>query len=75
MTERELLARVEQQAVEIAGLKAQLESLHRCNAELKEQQPRMIYQSMSKAAVNCGSHYGCCLAVRYLESLNNKVKP
>jgi len=68
VTDQELLARVEQQAVEIAKLKEDLRQAIVAGIRLSEQLkecPNEVYRQMARAAVNCGSSYGCSLAKRY----------
>ena len=71
MSDNELLARIEQQAVEIGNLKSEIETYQRMVASLQknlEDAPQVIYQQMAKAAVNCGASYGCGLASRYIRT-------
>lgn len=67
MNEDVLLKRIEEQAVEIAKLKEQLESAHLAIETLNKDMPNAIYRRMANAAVNCGAYYGCSLARRYVD--------
>lgn len=67
MTEQELLARIEAQAVEIARLKKENEDHKYMVNSMPERIRRNLLAQMARGAVNCGQHSGCWLASCYLE--------
>lgn len=65
MTDKQLLARIETQAAEIAALRGQLQVAQEEIAGLPARFSNFeqgVYQNMARAAVNCGRCSGCYLA-------------
>lgn len=68
MSDADLLARIERQAVEIEDLRRENVYLKKM-AELMPKQERVnLLESMCRAVINCGAGCSCSLAHRWLES-------
>lgn len=65
MNEKELLTRVEEQAVEIADLKKQVETLQTALELAGPNARRNLIREMQRRSVNCGNSSGCWLARQY----------